>query len=295
LRETVVTAGLRPLLYTQLVKLEHTGFALPFALVGVILASYLYPVTPWAVLWIVVAFTSARFAAMAFNRIVDRDFDARNPRTASREIPAGKLSVREATVSVVASSGVFVLAAGMLNPLCLRLSPIAQVAVLGYSYAKRFTTATHLILGLADGIAPAAGYLAISGEWSRPWTLLPVLSLSVAFWIGGFDILYSLQDIEIDRRLGLRSIPARFGARAARWISVGFHAAAVLCLAAMPVLAPELGAGYTAALLLTVGLIGLEHGLVDPSSPETIGKAFFTVNVWIASAFASLVLIDRLL
>jgi 4-hydroxybenzoate polyprenyltransferase len=284
----------RPLLYSRFVKLEHTAFALPFALVGAILASYRYPVTWWDLLWILIAFTAARFAAMAFNRVVDRDFDAKNPRTAQREIPTGAISVREARLSVAAASAVFVLAAGMLNPLCLALSPVALVAVLGYSYAKRYTAATHIILGLADGIAPAAGYLAVAGEWSDPWFLLPVLTLAVGLWIGGFDILYSLQDIEVDRRLGLHSIPARYGTRPARRIAAAFHAASVICLLAVPLMVPELGAGYLAALLVTVGLIGVEHGLVDPDSPESIHRAFFTINAWIASVFAILVLLDRL-
>ncbi len=197
------TAGLsRAALYARFVKLEHTGFALPFALVGAILASYRYPVSVWDVFWIVVAFTAARFAAMAFNRVVDREFDAKNPRTAGREIPTGAISVREGKLAVVFSSAVFIGAAAMLNPLCLALSPVALAAVLGYSYAKRYTSATHLILGPADGIAPSAGYLAIAGTWSDPWVLLPILTLAVGLWIGGFDILYSLQDVEVDRRLG---------------------------------------------------------------------------------------------
>lgn len=285
----------RAVRYARFVKLEHTGFALPFALVGAILASYRYPVTAWDVLWIVVAFTAARFAAMAFNRVVDRDFDARNPRTAGREIPTGAISVREGKLAVIVASAVFVLAAGMLNPLCLVLSPVALAAVLGYSYAKRYTSATHIILGLADGIAPSAGYLAIAGQWSDPWMLLPILTLAVGLWIGGFDILYSMQDVEADRRLGLHSIPARYGVRWARWFAAAFHVGTVICLLAVPIMVPELGAGYMAALIVTTALIGVEHGLVDPESPESIHHAFFTINVWIASAFAILVLLDRIL
>ncbi len=273
----------RPAVYARLVKLEHTAFALPFALVGAILASYRYPVTGWDVFWIVIAFTAARFAAMAFNRVVDREFDAQNPRTVGREIPAGVLSVREGKLSVVFASALFVLAAGMLNPLCLALSPIALGAVLGYSYAKRYTSGTHLILGLADGIAPSAGYLAIAGAWSDPWMLLPVLTLAVGLWVGGFDILYSLQDVEVDRRLGLHSI-----------VAAAFHAGTLLCLLAVPVMVPALGVGYVAALLVTAALVGVEHGLVDPDSPTTMHRAFFTINVWIAVAFAILVLLDRL-
>lgn len=288
-------ADSRAVRYARFVKLEHTGFALPFALVGAILASFRYPVTPWHVLWIVVAFTAARFAAMAFNRVVDREFDALNPRTAAREIPTGAISVREGKVAVVAASAVFVFAAGMLNPLCLALSPVALAAVLGYSYAKRYTSATHLILGLADGIAPSAGYLAIAGRWSDPWMLLPILTIAVGLWIGGFDILYSMQDVETDRRLGLHSIPSRFGIRWARWMAGAFHVGTIVCLLAVPIMVPELGAGYMLALLVTTALIGVEHGLVDPESPESIHHAFFTINVWIAAVFAVLVLLDRIL
>jgi 4-hydroxybenzoate polyprenyltransferase len=183
----------------------------------------------------------------------------------------------------------------MVNPLCLVLSPVALAAVLGYSYAKRYTSATHIILGLADGIAPSAGYLAIAGQWSDPWMLLPILTLAVGLWIGGFDILYSMQDVEADRRLGLHSIPARYGIRWARWVAAAFHVGTVICLLAVPIMVPELGAGYMAALIVTTALIGVEHGLVDPESPESIHHAFFTINVWIASAFAILVLLDRIL
>jgi len=288
-------AATRASRYARFVKLEHTGFALPFALVGAILASFRYPVTPWHVWWIVVAFTAARFAAMAFNRVVDRDFDARNPRTAGREIPTGAISVREGKAAVAVASAIFVAAAGMLNPLCLALSPVALAAVLGYSYAKRHTAATHLILGLADGIAPSAGYLAIAGRWSDPWILLPILTLGVGLWIGGFDILYSLQDIDTDRRLGLHSVPARYGVRSARRLAAAFHVGTVACLLAVPVMVPELGAGYLAALFATAALIGVEHGLVDLRSPRSIHHAFFTINVWIAAVFAILVLLDRIL
>ena len=285
----------RPATYARLVKLEHTGFALPFAFVGAILASWRYPVTVWHVVWIGVAFTAARFAAMAFNRVVDRRFDEQNPRTADREIPSGRLGVTEAKLTVVGASALFVFAAGMLNTLCLILSPIALAAVLGYSFFKRFTAWTHVALGLADGIAPAAGYLAISGEWSRPWILLPVLVLAVGTWIGGFDILYSLQDVSVDRRLGLHSVPARFGTRAALRLSAAFHVVTILCLMAVPAMMPELGPAYALALVVTAVLLGLEHGLVDPTSREAIHRAFFTINVWLAAIFALLVLVDRLL
>ena len=284
----------RPRRYANFVKLPHTGFALPFALVGAILASYRFPVSVLDIVWIILAFTTVRFAAMSFNRLVDRSYDARNPRTADREIPSGRMSVREARILVLASSAVFVFAAAMLNPLCLALSPVALGAVLGYSYAKRFTSATHLILGLADGIAPAAGYLAISGKWSEPWIFLPVLVIAVGFWIGGFDILYSMQDAEVDRRLGLRSIPTQYGERAALRISRAFHIVTVVALLSVPLMLPGLDGWYLAAVGSVAALLGLEHGLIDPASSRSIHRSFFTVNVWLATVFAAFVLVGRL-
>lgn len=280
--------------YSRFVALPHTAFALPFALVGAVFASYTYPVRWQQLLWIVVAFTAARFAAMGFNRVIDRGFDVENPRTRDREIPSGRMSVVEASLLVLVACAIFVLSAAMLNPLCLALSPVALLAVLGYSYAKRFTTWTHLALGLADGIAPAAGYLAISGAWSDPWTLLPILALAVTFWVGGFDILYSMQDVEVDRRLGLHSIPARFGFRAARRISMGFHGLTLLCLGLAGALVTGIGPLYGVALLTTALLLGLEHGLVDARSPQRLNQAFFTVNVWLSTTFTAIVLVDRL-
>ncbi len=284
----------RPRRYASFVKLPHTGFALPFALVGAIFASYRFPVSVLDVVWIILAFTAVRFAAMSFNRLVDRAYDARNPRTADREIPSGRMRVREARILVLASSAIFVLAAAMLNPLCLALSPVALGAVLGYSYAKRFTTATHLILGLADGIAPAAGYLAVSGRWSEPWIFLPVLVVAVGFWIGGFDILYSIQDAEVDRRLGLRSIPAQYGELAALRISRSFHVVTVVALLSVPLMLPELDGWYLLAVASVAALLGLEHGLIDPASRRSIHRSFLTVNVWLATVFAAFVLVGRL-
>ncbi len=287
--------GSRLALYARFVKLPHTAFALPFALVGAVLASYRYPVHLLQLWWVVVAFTAARFAAMAFNRIVDRRYDAKNPRTRDRELPTGRIRLLPARLSVVLASATFVFAAGMLNPLCLALSPLALAIVLGYSYAKRFTAWTHVLLGLADGIAPAAGYLAITGEWSDPWPLLPLLALAVLLWVGGFDVLYSMQDVEFDRRVGLHSIPARFGARAARRWAAAFHIGCVISLGLVGALVPGVGALYGLAVLVTAALLGLEHGLFDPRSPERIRAAFFQVNVWLSTTFTALVVGDRLL
>ena len=185
--------------HANLVRLPHTVFALPFALVGVVLESYVAPITLRAVMWVVVAFTTARFAAMGFNRIVDREIDARNPRTRSREIPSGAMTVREASVAVTAASLLFVIAAWQLNALCLLLAPVALAWVLFYSYTKRFTRWSHLVLGVGLSIAPVGGYLAITGHWSSPWWMLIALAIAVATWVGGFDILYALQDVSFDR------------------------------------------------------------------------------------------------
>src|SRR3954471_12948542 len=185
--------------YASFVKLPHTVFALPFALVGVIIASYRHAVT-WAMLgWVVLAFTAARFAAMGFNRIVDREYDARNPRTQMRELPRGAMTVREAWLSVATASIVFIAAAGALNRLCLLLSPVALGWVFFYSFTKRFTRFAHLALGLGMSIAPVGGYLALAGRWSSPWWLLCVLATAVMTWGGGFDILYALPDVEFDQ------------------------------------------------------------------------------------------------
>ena len=215
-REGQTFAGVsRWIRYANFVKLPHTIFALPFALVGAILASYDHALGPPSVAWIVIAFTAARFAAMGFNRVVDRQIDAQNPRTAMREIPAGALGVREAMLAVVLASALFFVAAWRLNPLCALLSPVALAWVLLYSYTKRFTRLAHMALGLGLGIAPVGGYLAVAGEWSDPWWLLIALAAAVMTWVGGFDILYALQDIEFDRAQGLHSIPASLGIRRA--------------------------------------------------------------------------------
>ncbi|HWV56601.1 MAG TPA: 4-hydroxybenzoate octaprenyltransferase, partial [Longimicrobiales bacterium] len=216
--------------YASFVKLPHTLFALPFAGVGAVLASYTHPegVTWSAVAWIVLAFTAARFAAMGFNRIVDRRWDALNPRTRLREIPSGRLSVRQAAAAVAVASAVFVFAAWQLNPLCAALSPLALAWVFGYSFTKRFTSWSHHVLGLALGIAPAGAYLAVTGAWSEPWYMLPLLSAAVMLWVAGFDIIYSVQDADFDRAHGLHSLPARLGVRRALGLARLFHAAAVL-------------------------------------------------------------------
>lgn len=279
--------------YLNFVKLPHTLFALPFALVGATLASYEVPVTWGALAWIVLAFTSARFAAMGFNRIVDREIDARNPRTAMRELPAGSLTIVQATGAVLVASALFILAAFRLNPLCGWLSPFALGWVLSYSYTKRFTRWSHLVLGLSLSIAPVGGYLAIAGRWGEPWWMLLVLAGAVATWVAGFDILYALQDRTFDMAQGLHSIPVAFGAAGAVRISQGLHLATVACLAAVGM---ATGAGFLYALGVAVaaGLLWYEHSLVRPDDLRRLDAAFFTMNGVISIAFFVFVLAERM-
>jgi 4-hydroxybenzoate polyprenyltransferase len=280
--------------HANLVRLPHTIFALPFALVGVVLASHMAPITIGDVVWVVVAFTSARFAAMGFNRIVDREIDARNPRTRSREIPSGTMSVREAGVAVVIASIVFLVAAWQLNLLCLILAPLALAWVLFYSYTKRFTRWSHLVLGIGLSIAPVGGYLAITGQWSNPWWMLIALATAVATWVGGFDILYALQDVSFDRENGLYSVPSTFGEANALGIARMLHLTAVAALAIA-------GLGAGAGVLYFVGVVvaGLlllyEHSLVRADDFSRLDAAFFTMNGVISIVFLGFVFTERLL
>jgi 4-hydroxybenzoate polyprenyltransferase len=276
------------------VKLPHTLFALPFALVGVTIASYVNNVRASQLLWVVVAFTAARFAAMAFNRIIDRHIDALNPRTATREIPAGRISLPQARIAVVLAGAVFLVAARQLNPLCLALAPLALAWVLSYSYTKRFTRWSHVVLGLGLGIAPVGGYLAVTGAWSTPWWVLPVLAAAVTSWVAGFDIFYALQDASFDRSQGLYSMPAVMGERRAIRVARALHLLSVAALAAVGL---GIGAGLVYALgVATVALLLLyEHSLVRPADLSRLDAAFFTMNGVISVAFFAFVLVERLL
>ena len=278
--------------YVNLVKLPHTVFALPFALVGVVLGSYRRPLRLSDVGWVVLAFTAARFAAMGFNRIVDRHIDKENPRTAMREIPRGALSVTEASLAVLVMTGLFVFAAAKLNSLCLALSPVALAWIFFYSYTKRFTSWSHLVLGWSLAIAPVGGYLAVVGAWSRPAWMLLALALAVACWVAGFDIFYSLQDVHFDREQGLRSIPAALGE--ARAISAAriLHVVGVAALVAVGV-AVHAGGWYYAGVLLAAALLIYEHSLVTPGDLSRLDAAFFTMNGMISIAFFFFVLMDR--
>lgn len=280
--------------YANLVKLPHTVFALPFALLGVVYGSRVQPVTWRQVALVVVAFTAARFAAMGFNRIVDRELDALNPRTRARELPSGRLSVAEAGAAVALAAAVFVAAAGLLNRWCLILSPVALAWVLAYSYAKRYTSWAHFWLGGALAIAPVGGYLAVVGRWSEPaWTLV-ALALGVTTWVAGFDIFYALQDEAFDRAHGLRSAVVALGRRGSIWVAKLAHGATAALLAIFG-LGARLGAAYFAGVLVAAGLLLWEHRLVKPDDLSRLDAAFFTLNGVMSTVVFAGALLDRLL
>ncbi len=276
-------AALRTVL--EMIKFEHTLFALPFALSGALLAAEGIP-TPRQVLWILVAMVGARSAAMAFNRLVDRDFDASNPRTADRALPSRRVSVSFVTIFVAASCALLVLAAWQLNPLSFALSPVALAILLGYSYCKRFTSMAHLVLGVAVSGAPLGGWIAIRGDI----TIAPlVLATAVAFWVAGFDVLYALQDRDFDRRVGLSSIPSRYGVVASLWISGVLHLAMLVSLAFLArVYSPGLGIAYALGWLGCLGLLVYQHAILRPSDLSRLDAAFFQANgaisVWLFAA-----------
>jgi 4-hydroxybenzoate polyprenyltransferase len=287
--------------YASFVKLPHTLFALPFAGVGAVLGTHIAPgvVTPAVIAWIVLAFTAARFAAMGFNRIVDRAQDALNPRTRLRELPSGRLSVAQASLAVAVAGAVFILAAWRLNPLCGWLSPLALGWVLFYSYTKRFTALAHLVLGFGLAIAPVGAYLAVTGAWSEPWWSLLALAGAVTCWVAGFDIIYAVQDESFDRAQGLRSIPARLGTRRALLVARLIHFLAVLIFAATWLLFPVgwlyLGGVALMAVLLHFGHAGLRGQDTDRLDLVRIDRAFFRVNVGVSTGFLIFTLLDRLL
>jgi 4-hydroxybenzoate polyprenyltransferase len=287
--------------YASFVKLPHTFFALPFAGVGAVLASHTHgsAVTMASIGWILLAFTAARFAAMGFNRVVDRHHDSLNPRTAGRELPAGRLTLGQAVSAVAAAAATFVFAAWMLNPLCGWLAPVALAWIFFYSYTKRFTAWAHHVLGVALGMAPAGAYLALAGAWPEPWYALPVLVAAVMFWVAGFDIIYALQDMDFGRRHGLHSMPVRYGAGGALRRARLFHAAAFALFAGIGIfgLVP-VGPLYMAGALVMAGLLAYEHRLIgdDPSRLDLprMDRAFFHANVGVSLSFFLLTLLDRL-
>ncbi len=256
-----------------MIKIGHSVLALPFAYMGAMLAARGLPDGRTALL-ILVAMVGARSAAMAFNRLVDAPLDALNPRTAGRALPAGRVSRQATLVFTFINCLIFVGAAALLNRTCLLLSPLALAVVLGYSLSKRFTAASHLILGLGLGMAPVGGWLAVRGDLSP---VVLVLAAAVTLWVAGFDILYALQDEEFDRRAGLFSLPGRLGSRKARYVAAACHGASVLGFAVTGWLAP-LGSLYLGAAAVAALILVLEHLLLLAREPNQLPPAFFTLN-----------------
>jgi len=273
----------------EMIKWEHSVFALPFALCGAMLAASGLP-TAHQLLWIVIAMLAARSAAMAFNRLADMAIDAANPRTNTRALPAGHLTSAFVTTFVIVSCALFILAASQLNRLTLWLSPVAVAVLLLYSYTKRFTRLSHLVLGFALGIAPAAAWIAVRGSLD-PRILL--LTAAVTFWVAGFDVLYACQDFEFDRSAGLHSIPRHTGIGAALWIARAFHLIMLILLIAL-IPAFALGKLALAGVFAVMLLLLYEHSLVKPNDLSRLNAAFFTMNGVISVVFAVFVGADIL-
>ncbi|MBI1941380.1 MAG: UbiA family prenyltransferase [Acidobacteria bacterium] len=264
----------------EMIKFEHSVFALPFALTGALLAARGLPA--WRqTFWIVVAMVAARSAAMTFNRIADLKFDALNPRTKTRALPAGQLSLGFAAGLTAVSCGLLVLAAHQLNPLAFKLSPVAIAILLGYSFTKRFTLLSHLVLGLCLGMSPPAAWIALRGDLSVSVLLL---GAAVMLWVGGFDIIYACQDVEFDHALGLHSIPRRYGIRAALYASAAVHVVMLILLLAVAQM-ENLGWIALVGLVAVAALLAYEHSLVKPDDLSRVNAAFFTVNGCISVLF----------
>lgn len=276
--------------FLDMIKFEHTVFALPFAYIGMVLAAEGLP--SWdTVFWITVAMAAARTAGMSLNRLIDRHIDSRNPRTASRPIQNGKISPRAVAVGAGLSLAVLAVAAWQLNPVAFYLFPGAVLFLVGYAYTKRFTWLSHFILGFTDGLAPAGAWVAVRGTfWQASdipaWLLLAALTV----WIGGFDLIYACQDVEFDKREGLHSVPARFGVGAALRLAQACHALTVALLAAVGAWF-QLGAIYWVGLAVIAGLFVWEHSLVKPNDLSKVDMAFFNVNGYISiTIFAATIL-----
>lgn len=271
-------------IFLSMIRFEHTLFALPFAYLGMLLGARGWPPAQsgWPslaqIFWITVAMAAARTAAMSFNRYIDRYIDAHNPRTAQRELPTGRIKAGVVLLYGLFSLAVLLLSAWMLNPLALKLAPLAMIFLVGYSYTKRFTWLSHWFLGATDGLAAAGGWIAVTGSIDPPaWALW----LAVTFWIAGFDLIYAVQDIDFDRRYGLYSYPARFGLAAGLYMARLMHGLTLLALAALGILM-SLAWPYWLGLAVIAGLFFYEHSLVTPTDLTRLGFAFFNVNSYIA-------------
>ena len=274
--------------FGSMIKFSHTIFALPFALSGAVLALNVNTFDYNKIIWIMLAMIGARTAAMGFNRIIDSKIDAANPRTKDREIPAGKISVMEASIYVILSSALLVFSAFMLNDLCFYLSPVALIVVLGYSVTKRFTALCHIVLGIGLSLAPIGAWLAITNEFA----LLPILiGSAVLFWVSGFDIVYACQDYEYDKSVGLHSIPVMLGPKKTLILAKIFHVIA-LGLFSSAYFVWDFSIVYPIGLFLIASLMTYEHRLVKPNDFKNIDMAFFGMNGTISMIFFATILLD---
>lgn len=285
--------------YGRMIRFSHTVFGLPFALAATALAHRFSiehqtseGLTVSRLVLIVLAFTSARSAAMGFNRIVDRHIDAINPRTAQRELPQGVISLASAWTLTLIAGGVFVASAWTLGPLPRLLAVPCLLVVLGYSFFKRFSWASHLFLGLALALAPGGAWIAVAGTFEG-WIAPTLLMVAVATWVGGFDVLYSLSDVDFDRDQGLHSIPARFGVRGALWISGAMHLLTIAALGGLHVYA-GLGLAHLLGVVLIAGILVWEHSIVKPNDLSRLGQAFFALNGYVSLAYLAFALLDVL-
>jgi 4-hydroxybenzoate polyprenyltransferase len=277
----------------EMIKFEHTIFALPFAIMSAFIAAdtedRLPSLTEFG--WILVAMVGARSCAMAFNRLADAEIDSQNPRTATRAIPAGLITKGAVWIFTLVSAGLLVCAAWRLNPLAFKLSPVALAVIMGYSFTKRFTALSHLWLGLALSISPVGAWIAIKGQFD--WTPI-ILCCVVLLWTAGFDIIYACQDVNFDRKHGLHSIPARIGIRWALWVSSALHVVAVFLLFCIPRFA-EMGHFYFVGVWIVVFIFIYEHAIVKPDDLSRVNLAFFTLNSMISLVLMALSIADILL
>ncbi|MCL4511375.1 MAG: putative 4-hydroxybenzoate polyprenyltransferase [Bacteroidetes bacterium] len=278
----------RALTFGRMIKFSHTLFAMPFALTSVVLASFSHKITLYKLFWIIIAMVGARSAAMGFNRIADREFDARNPRTKNREIPTKKISLAEASAFVFLAALLLVFAAYKLNKLCFYLSPVALTVVFFYSFTKRFTWLSHIFLGLGMGLAPVGAWLGIAGQFS----LVPILlGLTVVTWGAGFDIIYSCQDLGYDDEIGLFSMPRVLGVKKALVISAVLHAVAFALLVSLKFILP-LGSIYLLGLALVAVMLIYQHAIVKPNDLNRLNFAFFNLNAYMSVGLFLFTLID---
>lgn len=267
--------------YGKMIKFSHTLFALPFALSSVVFSSLFYDVTPEKFFWILMAMIGARSSAMGFNRVIDKDLDALNPRTKNRELPTGKISMSEATVFILIFSALFVYSAYKLNSLCFYLSPVALAVVFFYSFTKRFTWFSHLFLGISLGLAPVGAWLAIAGRFDLPPI---ILGFGVLTWIGASDIIYACQDYEFDIKQGLYSIPQKFGIEKALKISSAIHFLTFLSFIALKFLL-NLGSIYTVGLVLIGILLVYQHKIISPKDLSKVNFAFNNINSLVSTSY----------